>query len=140
MTKESPLLILFDGDCAFCSGWVRFLAAHDPAQRFAFLSLQSPSAAALLQAQQVPATVDSIVVWRDQRLYIESDAALCIAKELAFPWKLVVVGRIIPKFLRDGLYRMVARHRHSLASFGASCVIDDPAVRTRLINDLAEFS
>ncbi len=138
--SSQTLVILFDGDCAFCSGWVRFLAERDPHKRFRFLSLQSPSAASLLQAEHVPEGVDSIVVWSENRLYIESEAVLRIAKELGFPWKVVVLGRVVPRALRDLLYRWVARHRHSLSSFGASCVINDPAVRSRLINDLSEVS
>lgn len=140
LMNSSTILILFDGECAFCSGWVRFLADKDAHRRFRFLSLQSPSAASLLQAQHIPATVDSIVVWSESRLLIESEAVLRIAKELAFPWKLVLAAHIIPSKIRNALYRWVARHRHSLSNFGASCVIDDPAVRSRLINDVSELS
>ncbi len=126
------LLVLFDGDCAFCSGWVRFLAARDVKNRLRFLARDDEAAAKLLQSKKISAELDSIMVLREGELFVESDAVLVLADALPFPWTLLRVGVFVPRLLRDLLYRFVARHRHSLPGAAPSCAIDDLHVRARM--------
>jgi predicted DCC family thiol-disulfide oxidoreductase YuxK len=109
---EPRAVVLFDGVCNLCNGAVRFIAANDPAGRFAFLALQSPRAAALL----VPSTSsgapagpqpveerepDTIVLLDHGRLYERSNAVLHIALGLRAPWPLAFAAILIPSGARD---------------------------------------
>jgi predicted DCC family thiol-disulfide oxidoreductase YuxK len=115
-------LILFDGDCSFCNRWVRFVLERDPAARFRFAALSSPVATAVLErlaaGREVP---DSVVLVRGERLWFRSAAALRIAARLRFPWPLLAVFWIVPPWLRDAAYRLVAARRHRLGASGDSC-------------------
>jgi predicted DCC family thiol-disulfide oxidoreductase YuxK len=113
------LLVLFDGDCALCNGGVRFLLEHERDSALRFASLQSPLGCRIQEeVRDSREPLDSILV-RDGALVLrESDAILHLARHLRVPWSLVALGTIIPKPLRDGLYRWFARNRHRW--FGAA--------------------
>jgi predicted DCC family thiol-disulfide oxidoreductase YuxK len=105
-------VVLFDGFCNLCNGLVRFIAANDPAGRFRFLSLQSPQAAELLAATGGPPADESIVLLDYGRRFERSDAALYLALGLRFPWPLAFAFILLPRSLRDAVYRWIARNRY----------------------------
>jgi predicted DCC family thiol-disulfide oxidoreductase YuxK len=85
------------------------------------------------------ARVDS-VVWYEpargaagERLLTRSAAALRVAKYLGGAWRLAAVAGLIPGFLRDALYDMVARHRHQLTRGGQQCLVPSPEQRARFL-------
>ena len=136
---SAPLLLLFDGDCLLCDGVVQWLAAHDPHNRLRFASLQSGLGQCLLQAHGLPADYRaSIVAIAEPTVWQESAAVLRILQALGGGWQVpALVGRLIPRFLRDALYRFVARNRYSW--FGhrkadEACALPTPALRTRLLS------
>jgi len=98
--------VLFDGDCSLCNGAVRFIMANDPAGRFAFRSLQSEGE---VGPSEQP---DAIVLLDYDRRYEASDAVLHIALGLRFPYPLAFAAILIPRDVRDRVYRWIARHRY----------------------------
>jgi predicted DCC family thiol-disulfide oxidoreductase YuxK len=115
-----PATVLFDGDCSLCNGAVRFIAANDPAGRFAFRSLQSEGAVA------EPQQPDAIVLLDYGRRYEASDAVLHIALGLRFPWPLAFAAILIPRGTRDALYRWVARNRYAWFGRVDVCALPPP--------------
>ncbi|MEY3022120.1 MAG: hypothetical protein RIS86_1318 [Planctomycetota bacterium] len=117
-----PALVLFDGDCAFCSRSMRFIARRDRARRLRFASLDSETARAALASHPsahaltpTPPRPASVLLVTEARVLDRSDAALAIAARLHFPWPLAAaIGALLPKPIRDTLYDFVARHRHRL--------------------------
>jgi predicted DCC family thiol-disulfide oxidoreductase YuxK len=63
-----------------------------------------------------------------------SDAGLKIARYLRGPWRLAAIGHLVPRFLRDAVYDVIARHRHRLVSEAESCYVPPPALRTRFLD------
>lgn len=107
-------LLLFDGDCAYCNGWVRWISARDRDKRFQYVPLLADEGRALRARYRIPDTVDSIVLVRDGRAYLRSDAAWRVLAALP-GWKLAGGAlRLVPRFLRDRGYDLVARNRHRL--------------------------
>jgi predicted DCC family thiol-disulfide oxidoreductase YuxK len=110
-------LVLYDGDCGLCDHSVRFLLARDRRDRLRFAPLQSSWAAAALARQGSPPTrEDSMHVLAElgtprERLLLRSAAALRLAGAIGFPWSLLRAFWIVPRPLRDGVYRFVARNR-----------------------------
>jgi predicted DCC family thiol-disulfide oxidoreductase YuxK len=133
-----PTIILFDGVCNLCSGVVRFVVARDPHARFRFAALQSDAArrACIEAGAAPPAAVDpdSVIVIADGRVLDRSDAALAIAARLPFPWPLFGVFRILPRGLRDWLYRLVARNRYRWFGKSDACMVPTPELRARFID------
>jgi predicted DCC family thiol-disulfide oxidoreductase YuxK len=109
VTQAGPLL-LFDADCIMCSRLVRFFVKHERAlpadQRLQFESL----AEAAKLGVSTPG-VDSAILIQNGRVFFESDAILSASKYLRFPFSLLAVLLVIPRFLRDAGYRFFARHR-----------------------------
>ena len=134
---QSSTIILFDGVCNLCSGVVRFVIARDPHARFRFAALQSDAArrACAEVGATPPAAVDpdTIIVIADGRALERSDAALAIASRLPFPWPMFGVFRILPRALRDWLYRFVAKNRYRWFGESDTCMMPTPELRARFL-------
>ena len=112
-------LVLFDGHCRFCNGWVRFVLRHETGPECLFMPLQSPAARDLLAPHGVdPRALESVYVLEDGRLYGQSDAALRLATRLRRPWRWLRLIAILPRAWRDAAYRLIGRWRYRL--FGRS--------------------
>ncbi len=108
-------VILYDGVCKLCHATVRFVTARDPHHRFAFVALQSAKGRELLAAHGHPPVLDppdSVLLLDGKVLYTRSDAALRIMASLGLPWKIVSLLHVVPRPLRDAVYRLVARRRY----------------------------
>ena len=133
-------IVLFDGVCNLCNGMVRFIAANDPAARFAFLPLQSPRARALLAAASPPveplayADPESVVLLAHGRSYVRSDAALHVALGLRAPWPLLFALVLVPRAARDAVYRAIARNRYRWFGRRESCPLPPPGLRERFLD------
>ena len=131
-------LILFDGVCNLCNGFVQFVIRHDPAGRFRFAALQSAAGQAVLAAHGLDANAiatepDSVLLELDGRLYSHSGAVLRIARELGGPWRLLLAGYVLPRPWRDAAYRFVARHRYRWFGRQESCWLPTPELKARFM-------
>jgi predicted DCC family thiol-disulfide oxidoreductase YuxK len=127
---------MFDGVCNLCNAAVRFIAANDPAGRFAFLPLQSPRARALLgERADDPREPDSVVLFSNGRRFERSDAALHIALGLRAPWPLAFALILVPRALRDGAYRWIARNRYRWFGRKDACPLPPPGLRERFLDE-----
>ena len=127
-----PAVVLFDGVCNLCNGAVRFISANDPQRHFTFASLQSAHARELLGSRADDAREpDSIVLLANGRRYQRSDAALHIALGLRSPWPLAFAAILIPRSLRDGAYRWIARNRYRWFGRTDTCALPPPGLRER---------
>jgi len=127
-------IVLFDGTCLFCEGWVRFIARRDPKAYFKFGASQTPAAQVLLQAHHVSATASrSIVLIEDGQVHLRSTAALRIASRLSAPWHIAGWLLAVPRPVRDAVYNVVAAIRHRIAGESNACEIPPPELHGRLI-------
>jgi predicted DCC family thiol-disulfide oxidoreductase YuxK len=128
-------LVLFDGVCNLCNGFVQFVVARDPGGRFQFGALQSASARRVLELHDTPAPLpDAIVLVDDGQLFTRSTAALRIARRLTFPWPLAYAFIAVPRPLRDWIYDLIARHRYRWFGTRDHCMVPTPALRSRFID------
>jgi len=134
MEASAHPILLFDGVCNLCSGSVQFIIRRDPEARFRFASLQSEVGQRYLEELQVDRdAVDSVILVEGGRWYKESDAALRIARLLGGPWKAMGILRLLPRPLRDRLYRFIARHRYRWFGKRESCWLPTPELRERFL-------
>lgn len=136
-----PAIILFDGVCNLCHGFVQFVIRHDPAGRFQFAALQSEAARTLLAGRGLPPTPplggdpDSVLLLDGGRLYSHSGAVLRIARHLSGGWSwLAAPGWLLPTPARDALYRFVARHRYRWFGRQNECWLPTPDLRARFLS------
>ena len=126
--------ILFDGVCNLCNGFVRFVIDRDPAARFRFAALSSDAAVRLLEDNAVRGPIpDSIVLVEDGRVYFRSDAPLRIARGLTFPWPLLAVFLLVPRFVRDRVYDFIAARRYRWFGRRDVCMVPTPELNKRFL-------
>ena len=141
-------LVLFDGKCNLCNGAVQFIIDHERAPNLKFAALQSDVASErLTEAMGADATQalvlgatgngdpDSIVFIEDGKAYTCSTAALRLASHLTAPWRWAVVFFVVPRFLRDAIYRWIARNRYRWFGKTESCCVPTPELRARFIGN-----
>jgi predicted DCC family thiol-disulfide oxidoreductase YuxK len=140
MTDGSPIL-LFDGTCGFCARSVQFVLRHEGKRRtLRFASLQSGAGTDVRRRHPELEHLDS-VVWVEpsdaahESVYVRSRAVLRVLRYLGGGWPVLAwVGAIVPRFVRDWMYDVVAGHRHQLTRDGPACFIPDPDQRARFID------
>ena len=130
-------IILFDGHCALCTRSVRFILERDRAARFRFASLSSDAAARECARVGVHIPIatapDSVIVIADGRASEQSDALLVIVARLPPPWPIFVAFRLVPRVLRDWIYRLVARNRDRWFGRSDVCMLRTPEIQARLL-------
>ncbi|GAE94279.1 hypothetical protein JCM21714_3422 [Gracilibacillus boraciitolerans JCM 21714] len=126
-------IILFDGVCNFCSSSVQFIIKRDPHQKFQFASLQSNIGQQLVAKHNVPEEIDSLILIEGDQYYTESTAALKIAKSLHRFYPLLSIFLVIPRFVRNGVYQIIAKNRYRWFEKKDQCMIPKPEDRKRFI-------
>lgn len=134
LVATKKVLVLFDGVCNLCNGAVQFIIKRDPAGKFLFASLQSDFAAAQLKKfNAMSGSLHSIIVIEEDKMLERSDAILSIASHLNGIWKQLVFFRYVPRFVRDGIYDLVAKYRYRIFGKQDSCMIPTADLKARFI-------
>jgi len=129
----SPVL-LFDGVCNLCNASVQWVLLHDRKGIFQFAALQSETGQHLLRKWGRPAhDFDSVVLVDGDRLLLQSDVPLEIVRRIGGAWQLLYVFKIIPRPLRDAVYRWVARNRYRWFGRQAECMLPRSEWKERFI-------
>lgn len=132
--ENGHAVILFDGVCNLCNAAVQFVIAHDPGGIYHFAALQSPAGVELAAAYGLDALpLDSVILIEGGRAYTGSEAALRIVGRLATGWRWLGMLRVLPRPLRDGAYRFVARHRYRWFGRRQACMLPTEEVRGRFL-------
>lgn len=129
-------IVIFDGVCSLCNASVDLLIRADKTSSILFASLQSSVAKKLLADHGVHDEPDSIMVFHKGQILTESQAVLALLPFLTFPWPLLGVIRLVPRFLRDPVYRLIARNRYRWFGKKSTCRIPTPEERSRFLDDL----
>jgi predicted DCC family thiol-disulfide oxidoreductase YuxK len=137
------LLVIFDGHCGFCYGWVRWLVRRDRRDRLRFAAFGSPPTAALearhARLLESGGSPETILVFRnpfesDEQVLVRFAATLAVLRELPLPWPAVAKGLgCIPGFLGDSAYRLMARWRYRIRGRLESCPLPTAEERERFL-------
>jgi predicted DCC family thiol-disulfide oxidoreductase YuxK len=120
-------IIIFDGLCYICSGWIRFLRRHRVDPPFRLISMQTPEGKALLVEYGIdPENPATFLVLDQGRQFTESDAAIHVIAALGGVWRMSKAACIVPKGGRDSLYRLLARNRYRWFGRRSTCYVPPP--------------
>jgi predicted DCC family thiol-disulfide oxidoreductase YuxK len=134
MTPPAPVVVLFDGVCSLCNGFVDFAIARDPRGRLRFGALQSEAGQRALREAGVDAPpLSTLVVLEGGKAHVRSDAALRALSHLRFPWPLLFAAVVVPRPLRDALYDFVAARRYRWFGRSEACRLPSPEERSRFL-------
>jgi predicted DCC family thiol-disulfide oxidoreductase YuxK len=127
-------LIVFDGECVFCSGWVQFALRHDRSKRYRFLAAQSPLGAALYRHYGLDERdYETNILIENGQAYFKSDGSIRMISGLGLPWSLVSIFRILPRPLADKIYEFIARNRLRIAGRRISCFVPSAEDKGRFL-------
>ena len=134
-------ILLYDGFCGLCNRLVQFILHRDRYAIFRFASLQSPIAASILARHGAnPSDLDTVYVvvnteLPNEYLLSRSDAVLFVLKQLPGIWgEAVFLPQLLPKFLRDAAYNLVARHRYRIFGRSEVCTLPRDQDRNRFLD------
>lgn len=129
--QEHPI-IFFDGICNLCNGAVQFVIERDGKNYFKFAALQSDFAQKELASHKLNVKQgDSFVLLEKGRVYEQSTAALRVAKKLKGLWSILYVLIIVPPFIRDWMYKFIARNRYKWFGKQESCWVPTPELKNK---------
>ena len=127
-------VILFDGVCNFCDDWVNFVIKREKKSIIKFAALQSEAGQQILTQFNLPIhSFDTFIFIEDGVIYTKSTAALKVCRYLTTFWRLLYGLIIVPKFIRDGVYQLIARNRYAWFGKKDTCMIPSPEVRSRFL-------
>ena len=131
--KAQPI-ILFDGVCNFCNGAVNFIIKRDKKSTLKFAAIQSSLGQQILNDYHLPSNfLSSFVFIHKGHLYTQSTAALKVCKYLDGLWPLFYGFIIVPKFIRDAIYKLIAKNRYRWFGRKDQCMVPDAGVRHRFL-------
>lgn len=127
---------MFDGYCNFCSSTVQFVIDKEKTPDLYFCSLQSQAGQAMLKLFNIdPSVTDSLVLIEHDKAYIKSSAALRLSRHLKALYPLLFGFIIVPPFIRNAVYDYIARHRYKWFGKSESCMLPDPKVKARFLEE-----
>ena len=131
---KNKSIVLFDGVCNLCNNSVQFIIKRDLKKHFLYASLQSDAAKDLLLQYNVNnSQPESIILLKQDKVYYKSSAILEIFRGLGGLWPIFYGLIIIPKFIRDPIYNLIARHRYRWFGKRESCMVPTKELLTRFL-------
>lgn len=128
-------IVLFDGVCNLCNSSVQFLIEHNAKKTLQFSSLQSNFGQQFLKERNLALTdFESIYYYRNNTLYSHSSAILEIVKELDGFYPYLSVLKIVPKFIRDRVYRWISKNRYKWFGKQESCWLPTAELKSRFLD------
>lgn len=129
-------VVLFDGVCNLCNGFVNFVIERDDEAVLSFAPLQSEVAEELLAdcgGRYDDPDFDGIVLIDEDGCYGKSSAALRIAKHIGLPYSLLYPSRFVPRFFRNIFYDFVAAHRYDWFGKREECMVPTEDIKGRFL-------
>jgi predicted DCC family thiol-disulfide oxidoreductase YuxK len=131
-------IVLYDGVCVLCSGWIRFVSERDTAGTFRFTPISTPYGSVLAGTLGIdPSDPDTNAVVLGGRAYLRSDAAIAVLSALP-GWRWTRVLKAVPSPIRDGFYSLVARNRYRIFGKRQSCDLGDGTLAAKVITKLPD--
>lgn len=129
-------IILFDGICNFCNSAINFTIKRDKKKQIKFAPLQSEAGQKLLKEYKLPVNeFESFVFIVNNKVFTKSTAALTVCKYLKGAWPLCYSFILVPGFIRNAVYDLVARNRYKWFGSKDTCMIPTPDIRARFLTD-----
>lgn len=126
-------VIVYDGDCVFCSRSMAWVARHDDMNLVRFTPCTSPLGRRLMEERSIdPADPSTFLLILQGRAYVRSEAMLRVVALLDRPARMLRVMRLVPRPLRDAVYDTVARNRRRIVR--GECPVPTQELQSRLIS------
>jgi predicted DCC family thiol-disulfide oxidoreductase YuxK len=127
-------VVLFDGFCNYCSRKINFMAKHDTGDHFLFSASQTDAGKKLLKTFSIEDIAnESVILIEKENIYIKSTAALRIYRHLNGLLPVLYIFIIIPRFIRDAVYDVIARNRYKWFGKRETCMVPDEKMKEKFL-------
>jgi predicted DCC family thiol-disulfide oxidoreductase YuxK len=127
-------IIVFDGVCNFCNRIVQIIIRHDPSAQIHFAAQQSEAGKKLLSDNKILTSASSVIFIKDRLVYDKSDAVIEIAKLLK-GWPIIFkYSIIVPRLLRNTIYKFIAANRYAIFGKQLQCMVPKEEEKRRFLN------
>ncbi|MDO4729286.1 MAG: DUF393 domain-containing protein [Bacteroidota bacterium] len=128
-------IVLFDGACNLCNGFVQRIIKHDKIDRYRFAALNSDYGKKLQSYLGIDSqNIDSIVLYEPGvAYYLQSEAAIRILKDFGGIHSLWGIFLYAPQFVRNGIYNIVAQNRYNWFGRNNSCLIQNSETKAKFL-------
>ena len=133
--QHQPIL-LFDGECGFCNRAVLFFLRRERNKKMHFVALNSELGLELRKYFEIEDRIDSIILIKDYGAHIKSCAALRMTFYMKGLWPLLSVFLVIPPFIRNRVYDVVAKRRMKFFGKVEHCALLAPEDKERFLDDV----
>lgn len=131
-SSQQPI-VFFDGECVMCNGFVDILLKVDPLGTILIAPLQGQTAKQYLPPLPIDREAWSIYYRDESELYDQFDAFIQVCKRLGGVWSAFNAIRLIPRPVRDRIYRFIACNRYRLFGRRATCRMPSESERERFL-------
>ena len=133
LLKIKMNIIVFDGVCNFCNRIVQIIIRHDPSAQIHFAAQQSEAGEKLLSDYKISTSASSVIFIKDRLVYEKSDAVIEIAKLLTGWPSLFKYTIIVPRFLRNAIYKFIAANRYAIFGKQDQCMVPKEEEKGRFL-------
>ena len=124
-------LVLYDGECVLCNASVQCLLKIDKNEVLTFATLQYAKAHALVD--KIQSQPDSIIYLKQAKLYNRSNALIELLIDVGGVYKTAILLKLIPTFLRDIAYHLIAKYRYRIWGKTDQCMFLTPQLKHRFL-------
>ncbi|HNR21188.1 MAG TPA: DCC1-like thiol-disulfide oxidoreductase family protein [Bacteroidia bacterium] len=133
MSSSTKSIVLFDGNCNYCTRTVLWTIKRDVKNKLLFSATQVDAGKKILKEYGIENLKDtSVILIEDNKVYLKSDAVLNIARRLP-NYKFFYPLIFLPRFIRDGIYNIIAKNRYRWFGKRDMCYLPDEDVRERFL-------
>lgn len=132
------LVVLYDGECGFCSRSIQYIEKRDKREQFHYAPLQGEYAARVLEKQPEYQGVNTMLLVEEHeggswKVFDRTTAILRIFRQIGGLHRVLSWALIIPKFLRDIFYRLIAANRMRISRALGTCPMPSASLRARML-------
>ncbi|KAI9130773.1 thiol-disulfide oxidoreductase DCC family protein [Acaryochloris sp. CCMEE 5410] len=132
VSTQQPI-VFFDGECVMCNGFVDILLKVDPQGTILIAPLQGQTARQYLPPLPLDREAWSIYYRDEHHLYDQSDAFIQVCNRLGGVWSVFTAIGVMPRPIRDRIYRFIARNRYRLFGRRATCRMPSEVEQKRFL-------
>lgn len=136
MKSQKPNIILFDGLCNLCSGFVQFVLKNEKHKNILFTSLQSKVGQVILRENGLKSnTINTIIFIENEKVFTKSKAVLKIMSYMKYPWKSMAILNLVPSKISDLIYDFISKYRYRVLGKKDTCWMPTQELKARFLDD-----